>query len=112
MAVIARIKNLGVSPLKARKILDVIRGEAVDRALVILQFMPSPTAHAIAKAVKSAAANAENNNFMAPRDLHVVGAYADDGMRLRRFRPRARGRADRIIKRHSHVTIVVDEKEN
>lgn len=111
MVVVARVKNLRVSPQKARQILDVIRGQPVDRALSTLRFMPSSTAHDIAKVVKAAAANAENNNSMAPQDLHIVGAYADDGMRFRRFRPRARGRADRITKRHAHVTIVVDEKE-
>ncbi len=111
MAVTASVRNLGVSPLKARLILDVIRGERVEQALNVLRFMPSPTARDIAKVVKSAAANAENNNFLAPGELHIVAAYANDGMRLRRFRPRARGRADRITRRHTHVTIVVDEKE-
>ena len=111
MAVTASMRNLGVSPQKARLILDVIRGQRVEQALNALKFMPSPTARDIAKVVKSAAANAENNNFLAPGELHIVAAYANDGMRLRRFRPRARGRADRITRRHAHVTIVVDEKE-
>ena len=83
----------------------------MEDALHILQFLPSPAATKIAKVVKSAAANAENELFLNSADLRIVEIYANDGPSLKRFRARARGRANRIIKRNCHLTVVVDEQE-
>ena len=83
----------------------------VEEALEALQFLPSPAAAQLAKVVKSAAANAENQLYLSRSDLKIVEIFANEGPSLKRFRARARGRAARIIKRNSHVTVVVDEEE-
>ena len=111
MAVRARVKNIGVSPKKMRRVVDTVRGKKVEEALEMLTFMTSPAAQHVAKVVKSAANNAENNNLMAQGDLHIVEIHADEGTTLKRFRPRSRGRASRILKRSCHITVVVDERE-
>jgi large subunit ribosomal protein L22 len=98
-----------VAPKKLRVILDEVRGKRVDEAMAILRFMPTPHAELVAKAVRSAAANAENNYDMDPRRLRVTQAYAGDSEKLRRLFPRARGRGDIIRKRRSNMTIVVEE---
>ena len=77
----------------------------------MLKFTPSPLARTVAKVVKSAAANAENNFQMTPADLKIVSIYADEARSLKRYRPRARGRASHITKRSSHITVIVDEQE-
>jgi large subunit ribosomal protein L22 len=92
-----------------RIILDEVRGKRVDEAMAILRFMPTPHARIVAKTVRSAAANAENNYNMDPRNLRVMQAFATDGERFRRLMPRARGRGDIIRRRRSNITIVVDE---
>ena len=111
MAVKAVAKNIGMSPKKMRRILSTDRGKKVEVALEILRFLPSPAAKAVAKVVKSAANNAENNNMMAQGDLKIVAIKADHGVTMRRFRARARGRASRILKKSSHVTVLLDEEE-
>jgi large subunit ribosomal protein L22 len=83
----------------------------VEDALSLLRFMPTPHAGLVAKIVKSAAANAENNYALDPDSLFVKRAVADDSRRLRRFRPAARGRVHSYRRRTSHITIVVDERE-
>jgi len=98
-----------VAPKKMRIILNEVRGKRVDEAMAILRFMPTPHARLVAKAVRSAAANAENNYNMDPRNLRVTRAFAGDGERLRRMRPRARGRGDVIHRRRTNITIVVEE---
>ena len=109
MEVRAVAKDTGISPRKVRPLVDMVRGKKVDEALTILNFAPTPTARVVAKAVKSAAANAENNFEMLPAELKVVKIFADEARTLKRFRPRARGRANRILKRSSHITVIVDE---
>ena len=111
MAVKAVAKNVGVSPKKMRRVLETVRGRKVDAALEILGFLPTPAARHVAKVVKSAANNAENNNLMSQGDLRIVAIYADPGATLRRFRARSRGRASRIMKRTSHITVLVEEEE-
>ena len=111
MAVKAVAKNVGMSPKKMRRVLKVVRGQKVDDALRILGFLLTPAAQAVAKVVKSAAYNAENNNMMSQGDLRIVSIHADPGVTLRRFRARSRGRSSRILKRTSHVTVLVDEEE-
>ena len=102
-------RDAPIAPKKARLILDEIRGKRVDEAMALLRFMPTPHARLVAKAVRSAAANAENNYNMDPRHLRVTRAFAGDGERLRRMRPRARGRGDVIHRRRTNITIVVEE---
>ena len=112
MEVKAVAKDTGVSPRKIRLLVDMVRGKKVEEALTILRFTPSPLARAVAKVVKSAAANAENNFQMTPSELKIVTIMADDAPSMKRFRPRARGRADRITKRSSHITVIVEEQED
>ncbi|MBI2934530.1 MAG: 50S ribosomal protein L22 [Chloroflexi bacterium] len=111
MQVKASAKNIGYSYQKVKLIADTVRGKKVDDALALLKFLPSPSARAVAKVVKSAASNAENNYQLVPANLKVVSIYADKGRTLRRFRPRARGRANEVLRRSSHITVVVEEKE-
>ena len=111
MQVKAVHKNVAVSPKKVRLILGHLPGRRVDEVLARLRFLPSPHARMVAKAVQSAAANAENNYQMDPRLLKVVAAYAGDGLRLKRWRARARGRGSRRVRRRAHITVVVEEME-
>ncbi len=111
MEVRAVAKDTGVSPRKVRLLVDMVRGRKVDEALTILRFAPTPTARVVAKVVKSAVANAENNFQMSPSDLKIVTVFADEARSLKRFRPRARGRANQILKRSSHITVIVAEVE-
>ena len=101
----------GVSPRKVRLVLENLPGRSVEEAMSLLRFHPSPHARLVAKIVKSAAANAENNYAMDSEALYVKRAVADDARRLRRFRPAARGRVRRYQRRTSHITIIVDERE-
>jgi len=103
-------KHIRMSPQKVRLVLDVVRGKPVNEALAVLKFLPHRAAGPVAKAVKSAAANAENNFNMDPDDLVITRAVADEGRTLKRWRPRARGRVNQILKRSSHITVVVAEK--
>ena len=109
MEVRATAKGVRVSPQKARRIVDVVRGKRADEALAILNFIPSPTARTISRVVKSAVANAENNFQMTPSDLRIVNAFVDEGLRMKRIRFKSRGRVSPILKRLSHITIVVEE---
>ena len=104
-------KGLGASRKRLKPILDLVRGQRVDEALVTLKLLPSPWARTVAKVVESAAANAENNMLMDREGLRIVQITADQARPLKRFRPRARGRIGRIIKGSSHVTVVVDDAE-
>ena len=97
-----------MSPQKVRRVLGMVRGKPVYQALAALQYVPSPTAVAVSKVIRSAVANAENNRFMIPETLKVIEAYADDAPRLRRFRPQSRGRISPIKRRSCHITVVVD----
>ena len=110
MEVRAVAKNTGVSPRKVRPLVDMIRGKKVDNALTMLRFAPTPTARVVAKVVKSAAANVENNFQMSPPDLKIVNIYVDEARTMKRFRARARGRASTILKRSSHITVIVAEQ--
>ncbi len=110
MPVKAVSKNVGMSPKKMRRVADMVRGKKVEAALEVLNFVTSPAARHIAKAVKSAANNAENNNMMSQGDLKIVSIHADAGTTLKRIRARSRGRASRILKRSSHITVVVEEE--
>ena len=110
MEVLAKAKNLSVSVRKLSLLVAPLRGVPVEDALTKLQFMPSPWAKQVAKVVRSAAANAENNYEMDPSTLRIVRIEVGPGVTLRRFVPRARGQAGPSFRRHSHLTIVVDEE--
>ena len=103
-------KYVRTSPRKAGQICSLVRGKNVDEALAILKYMPQKSAGIIAKVVKSAAANAENNMNMDPKKLYVSEVYANQGPTLKRFKPRAQGRATGIRKRTSHIGVVVRER--
>ncbi len=107
MEVRAIAKYTGLPPRKMRLVVNLVRGKKVEEALTLLNFVRTPKAHVVAKVIKSAAANAENNFQMSPSDLRIVRIYADDAPMVKRFRPRARGRANQILKRSSHITVVV-----
>ena len=104
-------KFVRISPTKDRPVIDLVRGKPVERALAILRYMPHKAAKEIARTIKSAAANAENNFEMDPDDLVVKTIFADEGPAFKRIMPRARGRADRIRKRTTHITVIVDDGE-
>lgn len=111
MEVKATAKNISISPKKLKPLVSAVRGQPVSEALTMLRFVPSPAANEVAKVIKSAASNAENNFQLDPDTLRVVEIHANEGMKLRRFLPMPRGRAGLIQKRHSHITVVVSEKE-
>ncbi len=104
-------KHVRISPLKVNYICDEIRGKNVDEALAILRFTPKKGAKELEKVLNSAIANAENNFGMDRDDLYVLKAYANDGPTYKRWRPRARGMAYPILKRTSHIGVVVKERE-
>ena len=104
-------KNTGVSARKMRLLVDMVRGKKVDEALTILRFAPSPNARIVAKVIKSAAADAESNFQALSSDLNIVGIFADEAPTMKRFRAGARRRVKPILKRSSHITVIVGEQE-
>ncbi|MBI2287407.1 MAG: 50S ribosomal protein L22 [Chloroflexi bacterium] len=112
MEVKAVAKNTGVTAFKVRLMLDMVRGKKVTEALTMLRFTPSPTARIVAKVIKSAAANAENGFQLSSTDLKIIRIFADEAPVLKRFRPRSRGRVSPILKRSSHITVIVAEQES
>ena len=111
MEVMARVRRVDASTQRLRLVADTVRGMKVDEALDVLRFTPTPLAKIVSKVVVSAVANAENNFQMNRDELRIVRIHADEGPTLKRFRPRARGRAAPILRRTSHLVVVVDEKE-
>lgn len=110
MRVRAQAKYVRQSPYKVRRVLDRVRGLPVGEARTLLDFTNRRAAAAVRKVLDSAVANAEHNHALDADELVVAEAYADEGPTLRRWRPRARGRATRIRKRTSHITIVVADQ--
>ena len=106
----ATLRYARISARKVKIVADLIRGKNVDEALAIVKFTPKASSEVIEKLLKSAIANAENNNGMNVENLYIAGCYADQGPIMKRVRPRAQGRAYRIEKRMSHITIVLDER--
>ncbi|MBI3286681.1 MAG: 50S ribosomal protein L22 [Chloroflexi bacterium] len=104
-------KYIRLSPSKARRVMALLRGRGVPEALDILKFLPHAAAGPIARAIRSAAANAEDAHGLSVEDLVVARLSADDGPRLKRFRAGARGRAKPILRRTAHLTVVVRERE-
>ena len=105
---IARARYVRATPMKVRRVVDLIRGRSAADALAVLQFAPQAASTPVAKVLASAMANAENNLDLDPDTLWISKAYVDEGPTLKRFRPRAQGRAYRIRKRTSHITIEVE----
>ena len=103
-------RNVHMSPQKARLVADLIRGKKVEEALQLLRFTPKKAARILAKTLRSAIANATDTQSVDPDMLYVKRTYIDGGSTLRRFTPRAHGRATPIRKRTSHFTVVVDEQ--
>ncbi|MEK8132708.1 50S ribosomal protein L22 [Paenibacillus filicis] len=99
-----------IAPRKAQLVVDLIRGKQVGEAIAILNHTPKAASPIIEKLLKSAIANAEHNNSLDPNSLVISQVFVDQGPTLKRFRPRAMGRASRINKRTSHITVVVSEK--
>jgi large subunit ribosomal protein L22 len=107
----AVLKFVRLSPKKARFVADLVRGKKVDEAVNILKFSTNRAARIIKKVLDSAIANAENNQGADVDELKVTTILVDDGPRMKRIRPRAKGRADRILKRTSHITITVGDRK-
>jgi large subunit ribosomal protein L22 len=105
---IARASQVNVTPMKARRVIDLIRNKPASDALAVLKFAPQAASEPVAKVLASAIANAEHNFQLDPETLIVSRAFVDEGPTLKRFQPRAQGRAFRIRKRTSHITIEVE----
>ena len=111
MEVKAVAKTVRHTPRKTRLVLDLIRGKSVDEAINILEFTPNHVARDVEKVVKSAVANATNNFQLEESDLFIKECFADEGIVLKRYMPRAKGSASQILKRTSHITVVVSDGE-
>jgi large subunit ribosomal protein L22 len=110
---IARVRHIRVTPMKARRVVNLIRGKQAVEALAILKFAPQGASDPVYKLVESAIANARvkadaSNSYLDEQDLFVARAFVDEGATLKRFQPRAQGRAFQILKRTSHITIVLN----
>lgn len=103
-------RTVGVTPRKARLVIDLIRGKSVTEALEILSILNKSAVTPVTKVLKSAVANATNNFNMDENSLYIKEAYADDAIRMRRFLPRAKGSASGLVKRTCHITIVVADE--
>ena len=106
----ATVKNVRISSRKVKIVIDLIRGKKADDALAILEFTPKSAAPVVKKLLESAIANAENNLSMNRDDLYIAEIYANQGPTYKRYWPRSHGRADMILKRTSHITVVLDQK--
>ena len=106
----AHAKNIRLSSRKAKIVLDLIRGKDADQALAILQFTPKAASPVVYKVLASAIANAVNNHQLDESKLYVKACYANEGITMKRFMPRAKGNAAQILKRTSHITVVVEER--
>ncbi|MEE4192362.1 MAG: 50S ribosomal protein L22 [Halieaceae bacterium] len=111
MEVAAKLKGARISAQKARLVADQVRGKGVEDALDLLAYSNKKAAHIIKKVLDSAIANAENNEGADVDELKVSSIYVDEGMTMKRLRPRAKGRADRIFKRTCHITVKVADGE-
>ncbi|WP_425484492.1 50S ribosomal protein L22 [Haloechinothrix aidingensis] len=107
---VARARFVRDSPMKVRRVIELIKGRSANEALAVLRFAPQTASNQLAKVVASAVANAENNLGLDPDTLWIRNATADEGPTLKRIRPRAQGRAYRIRRRTSHITVVVESR--
>ena len=105
----AQARYVRVTPMKARRVIDLIRGMKADDAQAMLRFAPQAASEPVGKALASAVANAANNHGMDAKELTISEAFVDEGPTMKRIRPRAQGRAFRILKRSSHITVIVSD---
>lgn len=108
----AKVTNIRISPYKVRQVLDIIRGQSYENAVAILKNTNKAASPVILKVLNSAAANAENNLNLSKQDLYVAECFADQGVVLKRIQPVSKGRAHRILKRSSHITVILDTVDN
>jgi large subunit ribosomal protein L22 len=111
----AKLTQVGIPATKMRQLIDLVRGKPVEEAFTILRFSPRPVAKQVEKTLRSAVSNGANQDEENPvdaEDMFVKEIFADEGRDLKRIRPRARGSADRIKKRHCHLTVVVSDQVN
>lgn len=111
MEVKASTRHIRISPRKVRIVIDLVRGKSVTEALALLRFIPKRASEPIAKVIKSAAANAEHNFSLNKDNLVISQCFVDQGPTMKRFHPHQRGQAFPILKRTSHITVMVKEKE-
>ncbi len=112
MEVAAILKGAQISPQKVRLVADQVRGMGVEDALTLLEFSTKKAAHIVKKVLDSAIANAENNEGADVDELKISSIFVDEGTTMKRLRPRAKGRADRILKRACHITVKVADGED
>jgi large subunit ribosomal protein L22 len=110
MEVRASAQRIRISPRKARLVVDMVRGKKVTDAIQLMKFVPNRAAEDIEKLLKSVAANAENNYDLDPEQLWIKEIFADDASQLRRFKPKARGRVGKILRRSCHITVIAEER--
>jgi len=110
MEVRASARRVRISPRKARLVVDLVRGIKVSEAIEVMKFVPNKAAVDVEKLLRSVSANAENNYDLDPDDLWIKAIYADDASQMRRFKPKARGRVGKIIRRSTHITVVAEER--
>jgi large subunit ribosomal protein L22 len=103
-------KHVSISAQKVRLVIDTVRGMLAMDAIAMLEHMPQTAAHQVRKTIQSALANAEENESMAPEDMWISEIYANEGPTTRRFRPGARGRVKPILRRSSHITVILEER--
>ena len=111
MEVAAKLTGAQISAQKVRLVADQVRGKPVEEALSLLEFSPKKAAHIVKKVLDSAIANAENNEGADVDELKISSIFVDEGRTMKRLRPRAKGRADRILKRSCHITVKVADGE-
>ena len=104
-------RTVRISPRKVRLVLDEIRGKGIKEAAALLRYTPNKGGEVVGKVLKSAVSNATNNHGLTEEKLYISACYADEGVTMKRFRPRAKGSASPILKRTAHITVVVSEKE-
>jgi large subunit ribosomal protein L22 len=110
MEVRASAQRVRISPRKVRLVVDMVRGKKVTEAIELMKFVPNRAAADVERLLKSVAANAENNYDLDPENLWVKAIFADDAPQLRRFKPRARGRVGKILRRSCHITVIAEER--
>ena len=110
MNVTSKAKNIGIPPRKVKLVVDMVRGKQVEEALTILKFTPNRAAKAVAKVIKTAIADAENNFEMTPSNLKIVAICANEGQTIKRHRPQSRGRVSPILRRSTHISVSVSEE--
>jgi large subunit ribosomal protein L22 len=110
MEVRASAQRVRISPRKVRLVVDMVRGKKVSDAIQMMKFVPNRAAVDIEKLLKSVSANAENNYDLDPDNLWIKAIYADDAPQLRRFKPKARGRVGKILRRSCHITVIAEER--